>query len=234
MKQARLLLLMLPLALAGCASTGQNPSQWACAAAGALVGGAGAAAADGEEEAALAGAAIGAALGYIACNRGEEKPAPAPEPKPEPAPAPPPDRDTDGDGVLDRHDRCPGTAKGTPVDDNGCPQIPSLSGVHFEFDKSAITDAGQAILDDAVVVLKRNGHVGIRIVGHTDSRGSDSYNQGLSERRAEVVRRYLAERGIANNRMRSEGRGEAEPVAGNDTDSGRAKNRRVDITAFQL
>lgn len=231
MKLYRLLAILLPMVLAGCASTGNSPSQWACAAAGALVGGAGAAVADGDEEAAIASAAVGAALGYIACNRGAAKPAPAPEPAPMAAPAPAPD--TDGDGVLDRNDRCPGTARGTPVDADGCPEIPNLSGVHFDHDKAVITPAGQAILNAAVSVLQQNPHVGINIIGHTDSHGSDEYNQRLSERRAESARSYLAERGIGNSRMRTSGRGESEPVASNDTTSGRANNRRVDITAFQ-
>lgn len=234
MKLIRILLILMPMLLAGCASTGKNPSQWACAAAGALIGGAGAAVADGDEEAGLASAAVGAALGYIACNRGEEKMAPKPEPAPAPAPAPEPDPDTDGDGVLDRNDRCPGTAKGTPVDSNGCPEIPSLKGVHFDNDRSEITPAGTKILSQAVSVLRSNPHVGITIVGHTDSRGSDEYNQGLSERRAESVRGFLAERGISNDRMRTEGRGESSPIASNDTSEGRAENRRVEITAFQL
>jgi len=234
MTLVRYIIILLPILLTGCASTGQAPSQWACAAAGALIGGAGAAVVDGEEEAALASAAVGAALGYIACNRGEEKPAPAPEPAPKPAPKPAPDPDTDGDGVLDRNDRCPGTARGTPVDSNGCPEIPNLTGVHFNHDKSDITSMGQSILDRAVSVLQNNPHVGINVVGHTDSRGSDEYNQGLSERRAESVRDYLAERGIANGRMKTSGRGESSPITSNETKDGRAQNRRVDITAFQM
>ena len=232
MKFFRILAVLMPMFLAGCASTGQTPSQWACAAAGAIVGGAGAAIADGDEEAAIASAAVGAALGYIACNRGEAKPEPAPAP--EPAPKPMADPDTDGDGVLDKHDKCPGTAQGTPVDSDGCPKIPSLTGVHFDYDKAAITAAGQSILDDAIVVLTRNPHVGVNIVGHTDSRGSDEYNQRLSQQRAESVQNYLAAGGIAKGRMRTAGRGESDPVASNDTDSGRAQNRRVDVTAFQL
>jgi OmpA-OmpF porin, OOP family len=230
MTLVRYVVILLPILLTGCASTGQAPSQWVCAAAGALIAGGGAAAVDGEEEAALASAAIGAALGYIACNHAEEKPAPAPKPAPKPAPDP----DTDGDGVLDRNDRCPGTARGTPVDSNGCPEIPNLTGVHFNHDKSEITSMGQSILDRAVSVLENNPHVGIKVVGHTDSQGADEYNQALSERRAESVQRYLAERGIDNSRMNTLGRGESTPVASNETKDGRAQNRRVDITAYQM
>ncbi len=234
MKLLRILAIVLPVLLSGCASTGQSPSQWACAAAGALIGGAGAAVADGDEEAGLAGAAVGAALGYVACNMAKEKPVMKPKPAPKPAPVPKPDPDTDGDGVLDKNDRCPGTTKGTPVDSVGCPEIPNLSGVNFNHDKSVITSTGTDILKRGIAVLKANPHVGVNIVGHTDSQGSDEYNQALSERRANSVRAYLIENGIASGRMRTSGRGESEPVADNSTKEGRAMNRRVDLTAFQL
>jgi len=70
-------------------------------------------------------------------------------------------------------------------------------------------------------------------VGHTDARGSDSYNQRLSERRAEAVKAYMLNQGIPAERVRTEGRGETQPVASNDTDEGRAKNRRVEVTVIQ-
>ena len=222
------------LMLSGCATTGGSTNQFLCAAAGALIAGGGVAAADGDEGAAAAGAAVGAALGYIACQETEAAP-PAPEPVAAPAPAPvpqpEPEKDSDGDGVLDRSDDCPDTPKGTPVDARGCPEIPDLQGVHFEFDKHSITAEGKAILDSGVQILDRNPHVRVEIVGHTDSTGSDDYNQKLSERRADSVRAYLESQGISSSRISAEGRGESQPASSNDTREGRAQNRRVELTA---
>ena len=221
----------ISLAMTGCATTGDAPNQWMCAAAGALVSGGIAAAADADAGGALAGAAVGAALGYLACNQGAPKPEPKMEPKPAPAPQPEPEKDSDGDGVLDSKDQCPGTPRGTKVDSRGCPEIPDLTGVNFDHDKATLQDSGVRILDQAAAVLNANSHVGVTIVGHTDSTGSDEYNQGLSERRAETVRAYLGSKGIADSRMSASGRGEGSPTASNDTKEGRAANRRVELTA---
>jgi outer membrane protein OmpA-like peptidoglycan-associated protein len=224
-------LLLLVLLASGCATTGgRGENQWLCAAAGALIGGGGAAAMDGDVGPAMASAAVGAALGYLACNQGEPaKPEPAPTPAP--APKPEPEKDTDGDGVLDRSDDCPGTPRGTPVDAHGCPEIPDLQGVNFEFDRADLTAEGKAILDRGAALLEGNPSVRVEIVGHTDSRGSDEYNQRLSERRAGTVRAYLESKGISANRLSASGRGESAPVASNETDEGRAQNRRVELTA---
>jgi OOP family OmpA-OmpF porin len=222
--------LLIVLMLSGCATTGgRGENQWLCAFAGALVGGGGAAAMDGDVGPAMAAAAVGAGLGYLACNEGAPKAEPAPAPAP--APAPEPEKDSDGDGVLDRNDDCPGTPRGTPVDARGCPEIPDLQGVNFEFDSSDLTAEGRAILDRGASMLQSNPAVRVEIVGHTDARGSDTYNQGLSERRAESVRAYLESNGIAASRLSASGRGESAPVASNDTDEGRAQNRRVELTA---
>jgi OOP family OmpA-OmpF porin len=232
MQNKRLLALTsLVILLNGCATTGGKPDNLFCAAAGALVGGGGAAIADGDGGAIAAAAALGGLLGYIACHEAPAAP-PAPEPAaPPPAPpAPEPEKDSDGDGVVDSRDACPGTPRGTRVDARGCPLIPELQGVHFDFDRAELTAEGRRILDEAARILQNNPHVRVDIVGHTDSRGSDEYNQGLSERRAESVRSYLAGRGIAQSRMTASGRGESQPIATNDTDEGRARNRRVELT----
>ena len=71
--------------------------------------------------------------------------------------------------------------------------------------------------------------VSIKVIGHTDSVGSDEYNQALSERRASSVAAYLLSQGLAPNKLTSEGKGESQPVADNETDEGRAKNRRVEL-----
>ncbi len=223
------------LVLSGCATTSGSTNQFLCAAVGALIAGGGVALADGDEEAAVAGAAVGAALGYLACNEGEAAP-PPPEPMPAPAPVsrPEPPKDSDGDGVLDMLDECPNTPLGTPVDHRGCPEIPDLQGVHFDFDKHSLTSEGKSILDTAVRILDNNPHVRVEIVGHTDSTGSDEYNQKLSERRANSVSDYLEKNGISSNRLLATGRGESQSVADNDTRNGRAMNRRVELTAHPM
>ena len=99
----------------------------------------------------------------------------------------------------------------------------------FDFDKSVLKPAGKAKLDDLVGKVKGINLEVIIAVGHTDSIGSDAYNQKLSVRRAEAVKAYLVSKGIEKNRIYTEGKGEKQPVASNKTKEGRAKNRRVEI-----
>ncbi|MES2281469.1 MAG: OmpA family protein [Pseudomonadota bacterium] len=99
----------------------------------------------------------------------------------------------------------------------------------FDFDKSVIKPEGKAKLDDLVGKIKDINLEVIIAVGHTDSVGSDSYNQKLSVRRSEAVKAYLVSKGIEKNRVYTEGKGEKQPVADNKTSEGRAKNRRVEI-----
>ncbi|MDH6252903.1 outer membrane protein OmpA-like peptidoglycan-associated protein [Chryseobacterium sp. H1D6B] len=107
--------------------------------------------------------------------------------------------------------------------------------VNFAFDSSNLTSVAQTNLDKLAQVLADNPDTNINIYGYTDSKGADDYNMKLSERRANAVKTYLAGKGIASNRMIAKGEGETQPVASNDTDEGRAKNRRVEfaITANQ-
>jgi len=99
----------------------------------------------------------------------------------------------------------------------------------FDFDKSVLKPDGKAKLDDMVSKLSGVDLEVIIAVGHTDSIGSDAYNQKLSIRRAEAVKAYLVSKGIENNRVYTEGKGKKQPVASNKTAAGRAKNRRVEI-----
>ena len=99
----------------------------------------------------------------------------------------------------------------------------------FDFDKSVLKPEGKAKLDDLVGKVKNINLEVIIAVGHTDSVGSDAYNQKLSVRRAEAVKAYLVSKGIEKNRVYTEGKGEKQPVADNKTAAGRAKNRRVEI-----
>ena len=109
------------------------------------------------------------------------------------------------------------------------PQKLVLDGVNFDFDKATLRQEDIAIIDKDVTGLDKWGNVNIEVAGHTDSRGSDKYNMKLSQRRAEAVRNYLISKGIAADRLTAKGYGESQPVADNDTDEGRFKNRRVEL-----
>ena len=99
----------------------------------------------------------------------------------------------------------------------------------FDFDKSVLKPEAKAKLDDLV---GKTGGISLEViiaVGHTDSVGTDGYNQKLSVKRADAVKDYLTSKGIEKNRVYTEGKGEKQPVADNKTSEGRAKNRRVEI-----
>jgi len=128
-------------------------------------------------------------------------PAPAPAPAPAPKPAPKPVKE----------------------------KVTMAADAHFDFDKSALKPEGKAKLDDLVGKLKAVNLEVVIAIGHTDSIGSNAYNQKLSMRRASSVKQYLVSKGIEANRIYTEGKGETQPVADNKTKEGRAKNRRVEI-----
>lgn len=139
--------------------------------------------------------------------------------------------DTDGDGVVDSRDRCPDTAQGQAVDNTGCDLAEAyrMKDVHFGFDSAELTSKSRSSLDDALEILKRHGDLAVEIAGHTDAVGTEGYNQSLSERRARAVRDYLVANGIAAGRLTARGYGESEPIADNDSEAGRAMNRRVEL-----
>lgn len=101
--------------------------------------------------------------------------------------------------------------------------------VYFDFDKSNIRPDARATLDEAIRILKAEGSQVVIAEGHTDSRGTDGYNEALSMRRARAVRDYLIKGGIPAKDIKTEGFGETKPVASNDTDEGRQQNRRVEL-----
>ncbi|HTA65585.1 MAG TPA: OmpA family protein [Xanthomonadaceae bacterium] len=161
----------------------------------------------------------------------------------EPAPAPAPvvtcaDKDSDGDGVNDCNDKCPNTPAGTTVGPDGCP-VPvtiDLRGVNFDFDKSKLRPDAVEILGQAIEVLKKYPELKVEVAGHTDSIGTDAYNQKLSERRAKAVYDYLTSNGVDAGRLIGpHGYGKTRPIApntnpdGTDNPQGRAQNRRTEL-----
>lgn len=101
--------------------------------------------------------------------------------------------------------------------------------VNFEFNSANLTPMAKSNIDKLTTVFKSNPDTNINVYGYTDSKGSDEYNQTLSERRANAVISYLVAQGVSRSRLFAMGRGEQEPLASNDTDTGRAKNRRVEF-----
>ncbi|HXG51129.1 MAG TPA: OmpA family protein [candidate division Zixibacteria bacterium] len=104
-----------------------------------------------------------------------------------------------------------------------------LDDVLFDFDKSNIKPEAAKILDRLVAFMKENKDKRVSLSGHTDSIGTEAYNQKLSERRVNSVRDYLVKHGIERDRITGQGFGESKPIADNRTKEGRAKNRRVEI-----
>ncbi|WP_084615879.1 OmpA family protein [Solimonas flava] len=139
------------------------------------------------------------------------------EPPPPPPPPPPP--------------VCHQPQPGEPLNLDGCTVGDTLvlHGVNFDFDKATLTLNAKALLDQVASELTRHADIKIEVDGHTDSKGSDAYNQKLSQRRADAVKAYLVEKGIAAERMTSAGFGESKPIADNGTDEGREHNRRVEL-----
>ncbi|MFZ3260810.1 MAG: OmpA family protein, partial [Thiobacillus sp.] len=104
-----------------------------------------------------------------------------------------------------------------------------LEGVNFDFDKAVIRPQDYAKLDQDVDAMKAWGDVDVEVAGHTCSIGTEEYNLGLSQRRAEAVRNYLVSKGVSADRLTARGYGESRPVASNATREGRAQNRRVEL-----
>ena len=144
--------------------------------------------------------------------------------------------DRDSDGIIDSEDECPDEA-GIP-ELNGCPKILKADvealeqaefGIQFEFAKTTLTTSSKEVLDGIVEILELHPHYKLLIEGHTDSKGKDSFNMKLSKDRAASVEKYIEGKGIEDERINSVGYGETKPVADNETEEGRAKNRRVEL-----
>ena len=147
--------------------------------------------------------------------------------------APAAEMDTDRDGVLDSRDNCPGTPRSYAVDADGCPiPVEEVARVelivNFDFDRSEVKPEYFSEIEEVADFMAQFPDVDIELEGHTDSRGTQAYNLGLSDRRVAAVRQVMIDRfNVQAGRVTSRGYGESRPVASNDTDSGRADNRRV-------
>ncbi len=144
--------------------------------------------------------------------------------------------DTDGDGVLDKDDNCV-DVKGT-VANNGCPEVSEevqkqlnayAKTILFDTGKSTIKSQSEAVLSDIIKILKEYPNSKFTVEGHTDSVGSETLNQRLSDSRANSVKEYLVNNGIDAFRLSALGYGESKPIDSNKTRKGRANNRRVEI-----
>jgi len=157
--------------------------------------------------------------------------------------------DTDGDGILDGRDLCPThpETKNDFEDDDGCPdtapkpldlpklgQIMILENIEFATGKATILPSTLPALDEIAKAMKQNGSMRFEIGGHTDSTGSADANMLLSQQRAESVRNYLVKKGIDAVRMTAHGYGPTQPIAPNDTEEGRARNRRIEFRIISL
>jgi OOP family OmpA-OmpF porin len=161
-------------------------------------------------------AAAGCDGAIVAPKAAAPAPAPAPAPRaaaPAPAPAP----------------RAAAPAARPAPPPAAATKVTYAADTFFDFDKSVLKADGKAKLDDLAGKVKAINLEVIIAVGHTDSAGSDAYNQKLSVKRADAVKAYLITKGIEKNRVYTEGKGEKQPVADNKTDAGRSKNRRVEI-----
>lgn len=161
-----------------------------------------------------------------------------PTPRVERAVEPPP-ADADGDGVADSGDACPDTPRTYAVDERGCPiPVEEIARVellvNFDFDRAEVRSEYFDEIQEVTDFMDQYPDVVVELEGHTDSRGAEDYNQGLSERRANAVRDVMIGRyGISAGRVTARGFGESQPVANNDSDAGREQNRRVITVIIQ-
>ena len=139
--------------------------------------------------------------------------------------------DSDGDGVYDYMDKCPGTSADLAVDADGCPiPVTFTLEIEFDFDKYSIRPQYHEELAEVADFIKTHPDTNGMVQGHTDSRGTEKYNQALSAKRAGVVKDYLVNTfGIEASRLSAKGFGESKPIADNKTAEGRQRNRRTEV-----
>lgn len=202
---APLVLLVTALFLGGCSSL-SNTEKGAIigAGAGAAGGAAVGKAAGGTAEGAIIGAAVGGTAGAIIGSR----------------------MDTKAEELDEELENAEVERVGEGI------KVTFDSGILFDFDSSTLRDEARQNLGEFAESMKEFEETNILVVGHTDAKGPEEYNQKLSDRRAESATGYLVERGIDAGRLTSVGRGETEPVASNETAEGRQQNRRVEVAIY--
>lgn len=147
--------------------------------------------------------------------------------------------EADGDGIPNKNDQCPNIKGSKSL--GGCPEEKkevvktdktpkfSLYTVYFESADADITSASKMVLNTIVKMFKKESKYRLNIEGHTDSEGDDKLNNVLSKKRASIVKDYLVKNGISKDRLVTSGFGEQKPIADNNTEQGKAKNRRVEL-----
>jgi OmpA-OmpF porin, OOP family len=169
--------------------------------------------------------------------------------------------DRDGDGIPDDVDQCPDLAEDFDgyQDSDGCPEggppkvevppppapvvtpppppppaIPAFAYINFKFGTAEISGADPIpVLEDVARIMKERPEMKVKITGHTDNVGTDEANMTLSMRRADAIKTYLVGRGVGADRLLTDGKGESSPIDTNDTDLGRARNRRIEFSVIQ-
>jgi len=138
--------------------------------------------------------------------------------------------DTDKDGIDDSLDQCAGTPIGAQTDADGCWVIQAAL---FELNQAEISPESYTYLDEVVWILERNPELNIEIQGHADKSGTAEHNLKLTRARAKAVAAYLVDKGVAEDRLEAVGYGFSQPKASNDTEAGRALNRRVELVPMR-
>jgi outer membrane protein OmpA-like peptidoglycan-associated protein len=205
-RSSRAVAVLAVLAVSGCASWGkQEKGAVIGAAGGAVVGGAIGNATGSTARGAIIGAVVGGAAGAIIGRRMDKQ-------AEELARELPPGASVSrvGEGIA----------------------VTFESGILFPFDSTSLKPEARENLRDLARSLRDNARTDVLIVGHTDSTGGDAYNESLSERRAGAAASFLGSQGVTRSRLRTEGRGEDEPIASNADESGRQQNRRVEVAIY--
>lgn len=141
-------------------------------------------------------------------------------------------QDSDNDLVCDEDDQCPNTPANAPVDERGC-WIAAFD-QFFDYDKYDVKEEFLPRLKASAKIIQDNPHLDVVIAGHTDSKGSEEYNMKLGQKRAEAVMEWLVKFGADQDHLKAVSYGESQPIADNETDEGRAKNRRVELHVSEI
>lgn len=159
-------------------------------------------------------------------------------------PKPVPSGDVDGDGIVDAKDECPDAAEEKGGDGDGCPDAPQIvieSGminirgkIVFDVASAELLPKNARLLELLAKLLTENDQImRVQVEGHTDATGDEAFNQQLSLDRAQTVVKALIQRGVKSDRLSTKGMGRTQPLSSNDTEEGRARNRRVEFRVLE-